>query len=408
MKLRKKRIISILIVICVIISIIPQKTVSAAAKDIIYKYSTMLEDQGNIYYIQTSESDNSDALSYSIYRLEVSTGTKTKLISTDNYIISMAIHYGTLYYTSYESENPEYTVYSIAVTGGDIKSICAGYVLYADNNGIYYIINSNSSCKLYRKAYDGSKDTLLYTGNSTFHYVKCIDQTLYFSQYNKSTSKIVLFALQPGALKLTTLAAIKIKLDSYSTSIPTISDAAVVNGDLYYQYGTYEGSGSFWYGTLVKLDADTKKITTITKEMTDSTLYYGENKIYYADIDDSHVYNTVSGKSTTYQCKATDAEYLSILGDITYSAKTVNLKYITVSSFTSGTNKKNLVKDFIKIPYKQKSSLTYAPDVQKLGDYLLISVECIDYNAPGFGWRGEYLEIKWYVADLNGKVLAEF
>jgi len=83
-------------------------------------------------------------------------------------------------------------------------------------------------------------------------------------------------------------------------------------------------------------------------------------------------------------------------------------KLITVSSFTSGAIKKNKTELLMSIPYKQKKELDYSASVSKYGDYLLIPVTCMDYNDTTYGWRGKLISINWYVADMNGKVLAQF
>ncbi|GAA4295011.1 hypothetical protein GCM10023142_32500 [Anaerocolumna aminovalerica] len=80
---------------------------------------------------------------------------------------------------------------------------------------------------------------------------------------------------------------------------------------------------------------------------------------------------------------------------------------ITVSRFTSGTNKKNLIKSFINLSYKQKKEFDYSASVKKYGNYLLIPVTCMDYNDTSYGWRGR-CSVTWYVADLDGKILAQF
>lgn len=56
-----------------IVLLLPQNTLiaNAANNATVYEYSSMLDDRGNLYYIQMVEGDEN---SYNIYRLEVATG----------------------------------------------------------------------------------------------------------------------------------------------------------------------------------------------------------------------------------------------------------------------------------------------------------------------------------------------
>jgi hypothetical protein len=184
-----------------------------------------------------------------------------------------------------------------------------------------------------------------------------------------------------------------------------------VNGDTYYQYGTYQGSGDFWYGTLLKINSATGKNSVIVKNMYDDKIYYYGTQIFYYGIEDASkcfIYNTKSGKTSTSIYKLEDTEGLSILGEKSYCIKVDGKDYITVSEFSTGTDKKDLKKDFIKISCNQNSKYSYSASVKQLGNYLLIPVVCTDYSDESFGWRGKCVGIHWYVADMSGKTVADF
>jgi len=402
-----KRILSLILVFLVIGFLLPQNIpiTSAATTAIVYENSPMLEDEGNIYYIQRVEGDE---YSYDIHRFQVATGNKTRLISSKNDILGMMIHNNTLYYTSYIGEKDIYQTYSVSIDAKDKKTICNGYMQCLDDSGIYYTVNKGKESKLCKRDYDSKKPTLIYTGNMTFHFVKKLDKTLYFSQYNEASSKLTLYTLIPEQTKLTVLTTDKIEMDR---TIPIVSDVSKINGDIYYQYGTHEGSGSYWYGTLKKLDSSTNKKSVIVKQLYEEQIYHNDNSIFYNGTDSGekhYQYNTKTGKTSSYIYKTTGTESFNILGNETYCAKVDGEELITVSRFTSGTNKKNLVKSFINLFYKQKKKLDYSASVKEYNDYLLIPVTCMDYNDTSYGWRGRCVSVTWYVADSDGKILVQF
>ncbi len=399
-----------IIAACLLITVLsPQKALitNAATNAMVYEYSPILEDNGNIFYVQRVEGKVN---TYNIYRLEVSTGNITKLISSENDILDMMIHNDTLYYISYVSDKDIHQTYSVSIDGKDKKTICNGYAVYLDDSSIYYTVMKGEKNKLYKQDYESKKDTLIYTGNLSFKFVKNIGETLYFTQFNEATSKLSLYTLTPEQTKLTVLTTEKIKLDGSEREYPMVSDIVKINGDMYYQYGTYEGSGSYWYGTLKKIDAKTNKKSVIFDQMYEDQIFHNDSSIFYdkmESIEKHFQYNTKTGKTSTYIYKITGSESFNIVGDKTYCAKADGKNFITVSSFTSGAIKQNKTKLLMSIPYKQKKDLDYSASVSKYGDYLLIPVTCKDYNDTTYGWRGKLISITWYVADMNGKVLAQ-
>lgn len=401
----KKRVISMILALLMIIAILPPKNSFAATTGMVYSYSTMLEEDGSIYYVKTA----ADTGASDIYKLVVSTGKKTIIASSDSYILNMIYYNGTIYYTT--TEDDSYVIYLVGIEGGNETKVCNGNVIYADKSGIFYTVSTLSNGYLYKKSYDGSEDKLIQKANTTFTYVKNIGNTLYFSQYTESNYKIKLYSMKSTASKLTLLDTKTVSSDVYSGYIVVVSDVVKMNGDIYYQYGTEQGTGHFWYGVLIKIDSDTNKKTVITKDINDRTIVHSKNYIYYYSMENYSKklkYNTKTNKTLAFTCKTADTESYNVLGGKTYCAKPVSKKYITVSQFTSGTNKKNLIKNFIKISYNQKSTLSYSANVKKLGDYFLVSVERVDYSDASYGWRGLYMGIKWYVTDANGKVVASF
>lgn len=403
-----KRIRNFLLIILITVFFLPNNAMitSAATNKTVYEYSPMLEDRGNIYYIQRVEGE---VYSYDIYQLEVATGNKTRLLTSKNDILGMMIHNDALYYTCYDGEKDTYQTSTVSIDTKEQKNICDGYFLYLDDCSIYYTVINGEESKLYKKNYESAEATLIFTGNENFNFVKAMDNTLYFSQFKEGSSKLTLYTLLPDQTKLSVLTTEKIASDE--TGIPKVSDVVKINGDIYYQYGTYQGSGNYWYGTLKKLDSNTNKKSVIVKQLYEDRIYYNEKGIFYNGTESSenrYLYNTMTGKNSSYNYKTTGTESFNILGDKTYCAKADGKESISISRFISGTNRKGLVKSFITISYKQNKKYDYYASVKKLGDYLLIPVTCMDYNDASYGWRGRCVGITWYVADSTGKILTQF
>lgn len=401
-----KRILSIISVFLIIIFLLPQNilTAGAASNAAVYEDSPMLEDKGNIYYIQRVEGNE---YSYDIYRLEVATGNKTRLISSKYDIPGMMLHNDTLYYTSYEGEKDVYQTYSVSIDAKDKKTICNGYFQCLDNSSIYYTVINGKESKLYKRDYGSRKAALIYSGNMTFRFVKNLDNTLYFTQFNEVSSRLTLYTLMPEQTKPVVLTTYKTTLNGTERTSPKVSDIVKINGDIYYQYGTYEGTGNYWYGTLIKLDSGTNTNSVIAKQLYEEQIYHNESSIIYNGTDSSeehYQYNTKTNKTSSYMYKTTGTETFNILGDKTYCAKADGKELITISRFKSGTNKSNLVKAFINLSYKQNKKFDYSARIKKYGDYLLIPVTCMDCS----GWRPRYVSVTWYVADLDGKIRAQF
>jgi|GEM_PF-1613152 hypothetical protein len=409
-----KRILNVILVFLTIIFLAPQNVyiASAATNAAVYEYSPILEDGGSIYYIQTVEGDDY-TYEYDIYRLEVATSRKTKLISSENGISGMLLHNDTLYYACDESGEDIYQThtYSVSIDGKDKKTICSGRLICLDDSSIYYTVIKEEVSKLYKRNYDSKKATLIYTGNMTFSFAKKLDNTLYFTQFKESTSKLTIYTLKSEQTKLAVLTTNKIKLDGSERSNPTVSDIVEINGDIYYQYGVIEGTGDYWYGTLIKLDPSTNTKSAIAKQTYEEQIYHNDNSVFYNGTDGSgehYEYNTKTGKTTSYIYKAANiGASFNILGDKTYCAKADGKELITVFRYTSGTDKENLVESFINISYKQEKKYDYSTRVTQYGDYLLIPVTCRYYD-PDNGWRGRIVSVTWYIADSDGKILAQF
>ncbi len=408
--MNKKRILSIIFIFSMLFMLMPQnvRIANAVTTQMVYDYSPVLVENGSVYYVQCIKGDQDI---YKLFQLEIATGNKTNLLSSDEEIVNMMVHNNILYYSSYVIEKSAYQTFSVSVDTKEKKTVCNGELVSLDDKGIYTVAKGDVS-KLYRREYDSKKATLLYTGNLTFNFAKNLNNTLYFSQFNEKTSKITLYTLTSEQTKLTTLTSDKLTLDGSERLDPIVSDVVIVNGDLYYQYGVYEGSGYYWYGKLMRLASKTNKKSVIVESLYEEKIYHNDSSIFYSggldSIDEHYKYNTKIGKTSNYTYKIAGTESFNILGNYTYCAKADGKGLITVSRFTSGTNGKNMDKSFINISYKQNKKYEYSAIVRQQGDYLLIPVTAMDYNDTTYGWRGKCVGVTWFVADSDGKILTQF
>lgn len=60
-----------------------------------------------------------------------------------------------------------------------------------------------------------------------------------------------------------------------------VSDLVAINGAIYYQYGTHEGSGNYWYGTLMSLELATGKKSEITDQSYEEQIRHNDSSIFY-------------------------------------------------------------------------------------------------------------------------------
>jgi hypothetical protein len=382
--------------------ILPVKGEEVHAASVVYRYTDMVEKDGFIYYIKTDD----ETLRDSICRIELATKKTEEIVKSEN-LIGFMIYEDTIYYEVYE-DNSNPISYTVSLEGKEKTKVCDGKIIYVDGNGIFYTNTVKGETSLYKISTDDNNKTKIYKDQEVFDYVKNIGSTLYFYQYNEATSNVSLLSMESSDSKLATLTSDSLGKDSFGYI--QVSDIVEIGGNLYYEYGSYQGSGNFWYGTLKKLSSENKK-TTIAKDIVEDTLQYDSKNLYYSFYEDyTHMkkYNTVTGKSSSFNFKQGDKESYAILGAKTYLASTASKKYISVSYFDSGTNRRNLKKDFIKFSYKQGSKLTYSAGVKKLGDYFLVYVERIDYDDSNYGWRGRYAGITWYVADSEGEIVGSF
>ncbi len=412
-----KRMINGMLACFMIISLLSRNMVFASAATdaakttgtnaAVYEYSPMLEKGGNIYYIQRVEGRE---YSYDIYRLEVDTGNITRLISSKSDILGMMFHKDTLYYTYYD-ENDVYRTKSYSINTKEVKTICNGYFITLDDNSIYYTVSKGKETKLYKKNYNSKKAVLIYTGNMTLQFVKNLDNNLYFSQYNEGNSKLTLYTLMPGNTKLTAVTSDKIKLEDTRPSYPFVSDIVRLNKDIYYQYGRLEGSGNYWYGTLIKLASPGKVKSVIAEQMYEEQIHHNGSSIFYIGNESSgkqYQYNTKTNKTSTYTYKTSGTETFNMIGAETYSAGADGKEWITVYRSTSGTIRSKTDKPFIRLSYRQEEEYDYYASVRRYGDYLLIPVTCMDYRDNSNGWRGRIVGVSWYVYGSDGKLLAQF
>lgn len=378
----------------------------AQAADVyVHDDSPMIGQGGYIYYIRTSE-ENGNA---SIWRMKVATGETSKVVSESGGIIRLIVSGQQLYYTT-AGDNNEWEVSSCRLNGDDLQVICDGVVCYADKENVYCIRNVNGSqARLYKQNLVTGKRTSIKTSKKgqAMDYVCNIGSESYYYIYDGATEKLMLYRLHTATGKLTRVATEK-RVAEGSNAALFVSDVRQINGELYYDFGSYEGSGSFWYGTIKKLTVDGKK-KTVAKLTNDDTIIAGSRELYFTNPSgNNYRYNLKTGKKEKYSLKFEKDISYTVLGDKTYMADTSDKKKITISRFASGTDRETLTRNFITIPFSQKANVNYSVSMKTVGVYNMICVTGRDFTDQTYGWRGKLVSIDWYITDGAGTVQGSF
>lgn len=378
--------------------------IEAQAAGFVDTYRDMIGQGGYIYYIKgTGKADGA-----AIYRMKVTTAEKSKVISAEEGIVHMVAGGQYLYYTTY-NEDGNWEIWSCTLSGGDAKKLCDGCVCYADSANVYGIKYINEKTRLFCKNLVTGKSTSVRTvkDRQVIDYVCNVGSDSYYYIFDWETGKIVLYRLGAGSTKLIKTATEK-RSDNQSQEALLMSDVKQINGELYYDYGSYEGSGNFWYGAIKKLTVDGKKRTICNNAGSDK-LVAGSRELYYSDsVGNNYKYNLKTGKKEKYSLDfEKDINYI-ILGDKTYMADTSNNKKITISRFNSGTAKETLTKNFISFSFKQKANISYTVGMKQVGIYNMVYVVGTDFTDASYGWRGKLVSINWYITDGAGTVLGSF
>lgn len=397
---------SVMLVFCLAAgAVIAVPDTAYAASAFVQEYSDMIGQGGYIYYIRTSEKNGSAA----IWRMKVSTGKKSRIVSEPQGIISLTVSGQRLYYTSV-NDDLQWEIRSCQLNGDDVQTVCGGCACYVNSENVYYLQYGETDilASLYAKSLETGETTLIKTGkkDQVMDYVCNIGGDSYYYVYDKKTDKVMLYRLHTASNKLIRVATEKRVAEGISGLM--VSDVRQMNGELYYDFGSYEGTGNFWNGTIKKLTTDGKK-KTAAKYTEDDQIIAGSRELYFSTPQGSYYkYNLKTGKKTKYSLKFEKNIGYTILGNKTYMADTSNKKKIVISRFNSGTDRETLTKNFISIPFKQKANISYSVSMEQVGIYNMICVTGIDYTDMSYGWRGKLVSINWYVTDGAGTLLGSF
>lgn len=376
-----------------------------AAGTFVQPYADMIGQGGYIYYIRTSETDGSCG----IWRMKVATGKASKVVEESGTIVKMAVCGQQLYYTT-SNDDSQWEVRSCRLNGDGIQTECAGVVCDATSENIYCIRTVNETqYRLYAKNTATGKNTSIRTAKAgqVLDYVCTDGNSSYYYIYDSKTDKLTLYRLNTATNQLIRVTTEK-RVVADSVSSLQVSDVRQLGGELYYNFGSYEGSGSFWNGTIKKLTVDGRK-KTVSKLVSDDRIIAGSRELYFTNTTgNNYKYNLKTGKKEKYSLKFEDNISYTILSDKTYMADTSNKKKIVISRFTSGTDRENLTKSFISIPFKQKTGVSYAVSLIQTGIYNMVCVIGRDYTDVSYGWRGKLTSIDWFITDGAGTLLGSF
>lgn len=376
-----------------------------AAGTFVQPYADMIGQGGYIYYIRTSETDGSCG----IWRMKVATGKASKVVEESGTIVKMAVCGQQLYYTT-SNDDSQWEVRSCRLNGDGIQTECAGVVCDATSENIYCIRTVNETqYRLYAKNTATGKNTSIRTAKAgqVLDYVCTDGNSSYYYIYDSKTDKLTLYRHNTATNQLIRVTTEK-RVVADSVSSLQVSDVRQLGGELYYNFGSYEGSGSFWNGTIKKLTVDGRK-KTVSKLVSDDRIIAGSRELYFTNTTgNNYKYNLKTGKKEKYSLKFEDNISYTILSDKTYMADTSNKKKIVISRFTSGTDRENLTKSFISIPFKQKTGVSYAVSLIQTGIYNMVCVIGRDYTDVSYGWRGKLTSIDWFITDGAGTLLGSF
>lgn len=397
-----KRLKALLMILVCMTGFLYTGEIKASTKAFVYSYTDMQSCKNGFLYVKQADSGTA-----AIYQFDTTTGKSRKVVSEKNGITSFVQSGTTIYYTT--ADATDFITNSISLTGENKKKVVTGSVIYADSSYVVYEMFAGNKTMIYKKNLSKGTETKLAETKDSLGYVKNLGDTLYFYKYEKSVRRVKLLSMKTSSTKMKLVSSdICSKEDAYYVNL--VPDVVSHSGNLFYQYGSYQGTGHFWYGTLVKIDAKGKK-SVVAKDVLDDTIPYSGTKLYYSNIvkDVKDIAYTVkTGKKTAYTLTVKDNQTIDILGSNTYLTDTSSKSNIYVSRFTSGTNKKNLTKNFIKIPYSQNKKYDYSGECRKIGSNYVVGLTAIDFSDQSYGWRGRMAGIVWFVADKNGKIIGSF
>lgn len=396
----------LVLVFCMVAGLAAAAPVTAyAADDFVQAYSDMIGQGGYIYYIRTSEKDGSAE----IWRMKVADGQSSRVVSEANGIVRLVVCGQQLYYTT-ANEDAQWEVRTCQLNGEDLKTVCEGIVCCADNEQVFCIrYVTPARARLFVQNLATGKRTSVRTvkEGQTFDYVGNIGNDSYYYLYDSTTDKLYLYRLDASSKKLIRIATEK-RVAADAGAPLQVSDVRQIDGELYYDFGSIEGSGGFWYGTIKKLTVDGKK-KTVAKQTGDDCIIAGNSELYFSTPKgDYYKYSFKTGKKTKYSLKFEQGIDYNILGDKTYMADLSNPKKIMISRFTSGTDRETLTKNFVTIKFQQKANVSYSVRMKQVGVYTMICVTGMDFTDPSYGWRGRMDSIDWFIIDGAGTLLGSF
>lgn len=401
--------IACFVLLCSVVSaIFVAAPAEVRADNFVEQYRDMIGQGGYIYYVKTKATSKGDGAV--IYRMKVATAEKSKVIEASQGVINMRISGQYLYFTTYSEDGKQWVIWRCGLNGSDAKKVCDGCLCYADRETVYAVkYVSGDKTRLFARDTASGKSTSIKTikGHVAFDYVCSSGSTSYFYAYYGEKDKLLLYMLSEGSTRLVRVATEK-RADNDSNSALLVSDVAQINGELYYDYGSYEGTGNFWNGAIKKLTTDGKK-KTVGKDVGSDKIVAGSKELYFNDtLNNYYKYNLGTGKKSKYSLEYRKGASYIILGDKTYMADTSNKKKITISRFNSGTAQETLTKDFISIPFKQKANVSYSVSMKQVGIYNMVCVTGTDFTDAAYGWRGKLVSVDWYITDGAGTVLGSF
>jgi len=300
-------------------------------------------------------------------------GKNQKKLIENDYLENVNIYNDTIY-----TKNQLFNLSNNKVTSNDlpITYIDETITIYTDDRiSKNYVLDT--SANIY------GKDPIILNFQGKF--IDKIDNKIYF--YKLGTSMLYLCYSNINTFETICIDTVKYDdiykdyYDEYFEYKFVISDIEHLNNTVLYNIGSYQGSGSFWYGYITKVNSDGSNKKIIASTDFDSCFYKDSNYLYYyaGSMESSSWYKYSPLSDSTAKMNYNVENLLNPVKK--YNIEKINNKlYLT----TLNSDNKTYSKAFKLTDNSENFSSLY--DIIIFDDYLIAYLEYRDFNESG--WRG--------------------
>ncbi len=357
---------------------------------------------------------------YNIYSIDDITMEKVKI--TDNIDNSSTIDFyiidDYLYYSLFMSDG--YNIFKISLETGEGNILDKGYIKYIDEKDkeIYYekynhylSDTSDDNEGIFKMNLDG--DGIEKICNSDYVYLEKVEDTIYLEHYEDG-DKVILSSVDSNGENLKDIATFTpdIYSDSETESVrlyeqEQILDFYIYQDTIILSIGSYQGSGSFFYGSNVKLDINGENIVVMPRgedklEIIDNWLYYNsdlegkENELYRMDIFtfEEEFYDTLKLSSVNNITK-------EIYGYLGKADEKTDIFINDLYLLDTKTKDKTLIFNGSKAILEEDSYYIGYDVYSKVNDYIYFENYVSGYDIEKDGLRCDNCILKFYQVNNN-------